>query len=383
MLDHSSINHIASREGKLFNKLDDLQSEAMSTYPELSRFSVAVIGEQHVSNYYVHDALVDKGRYDFKQDKLQDSSQLAAIAFSAQTRTIRDMQQMVQTKRIKELVRIGHRSSYTFPISHRGKTLGFVFLNAQQAAFFDRKEVVGDMAFFCQSVANLFVQLFQQQEHFRTSLAVALKMGHARDPETSEHLKRMGIYSELIARYLSVLSSEVTHQFIHRIGLYAPYHDIGKYLIPDEILYSDKRFNEQERLIMNRHTLYGEEIIEQVVSLSGADIVSEEEIRFIKNIVRHHHEHYDGSGLPDALAFEDIPLEARIVTLADVFDALLSRRAYKPAWPINQVIDYIHEYTSKMFDPLCVEVLLENLEEFLSIRAKYVDSSASENMLAS
>lgn len=383
MLDHSSFNHVASREGKLCHKLDDLQSSAMSAYPELSRFSIALMGEQGVSNYYVHDALVEQGCYDYSQDKLHERSQLAAMAYSAHTRTIRDMRQVVQTKRIRELVRIGHRSSYTFPISHQGKTLGFVFLNARDTAFFDRREVLGDMAFLCQTVANLFVQLFQQQEHFRTSLAVALKMGHARDPETSEHLKRMGMYSELIARYLSASSCEVTCQFIHRIALYAPYHDIGKYMIPDEILYSDKRFNEQERLIMNRHTLYGEEIIEQVVSLSGVNVVSEEEIGFIKNIVRHHHEHYDGSGLPDALAFEEIPLEARIVTLADVFDALLSRRAYKPAWTVNQVVEYIHDHTAKLFDPRCVDVLMDNLEEFLLIRAKYVDSSSHENMLAS
>lgn len=159
-------------------------------------------------------------------------------------------------------------------------------------------------------------------------------MGHARDPETKEHLIRMGKYSEQLARTLSHSNNSITHQFVHRIRLYAPFHDIGKYRIPDNVLFSTGRFSEEERAIMNNHTLYGEEMINDVVSLSHHCSMCSDEIQFIKNIVRHHHERFDGSGLPDGLSHTAIPLEARIVTLADVFDALMSKRAYKHAWSL-------------------------------------------------
>lgn len=208
-------------------------------------------------------------------------------------------------------------------------------------------------------------------------------MGHARDPETKEHLTRMGMYSELLARFLSTSLSEISHQFIHRIRLYAPFHDIGKYLIPDDILYSDRRFTPEERAVMNNHTIYGEQIIDEVVQLSGTKTVSEGEIQFIKNIVRHHHECFNGKGLPDALRSDSIPLEARIVTLADVFDALLSKRAYKPAWELSEVIEYIKLQKGKMFDPMCVDVLLANLDQFMEIRSKYLDKIDSRELIAS
>jgi HD-GYP domain-containing protein (c-di-GMP phosphodiesterase class II) len=175
----------------------------------------------------------------------------------------------------------------------------------------------------------------------------------------------------------------VTHPFIHRIRLYAPFHDIGKYMIPDEILYSNRRYTPQEREIMNRHTVYGEGIIDDVISLSSVNSVSSEEIAFIKNIVRHHHEHFNGKGLPDGLKGESIPLEARIVTLADVFDALLSKRAYKPAWSVEQVVEYIEENEGVIFDPQCVRVLVSNLELFLDIRATYVDRAEAVDAIAS
>ena len=134
---------------------------------------------------------------------------------------------------------------------------------------------------------------------------------------------------------------------------------------------------------MNRHTVYGEGIIDDVISLSSVNSVSGEEIAFIKNIVRHHHEHFYGKGLPDGLKGESIPLEARIVTLADVFDALLSKRAYKPAWSVEQVVEYIEENEGVIFDPQCVRVLVSNLELFLDIRATYVDRAEAVDAIAS
>ena len=207
-------------------------------------------------------------------------------------------------------------------------------------------------------------------------------MGHARDPETKEHLIRMGKYSEQLARTLSHSNNEITHQFIHRIRLYAPFHDIGKYRIPDNVLFSTGSFTKEERAIMNNHTLYGEEMVNDVVALSHHSSMCMDEIQFIKNIVRHHHERFDGRGLPDGLSQDAIPLEARIVTLADVFDALMSKRAYKHAWSLNDVMAYIEAHTGSMFDPECVSALKQNLEHFMSIREQYNDEIQPHIMTA-
>lgn len=383
MFDYTAFNQTAAQNQDIISKLNEIYALAMKSYPPLSRFSIALIGNNTVSNYYVRDKLADIGRYDYLEQELRENSSLTSIAFTANIRIVDCLHDMLQTERIKELIKLGHSSSYTFPISYQGKTIGFIFFNASEDGFFSLSDSQRDFAYLSQLIAGLFVQLYENQKHFQSTLAVALNMGHARDPETQEHLTRMGMYSELIARLLSETVAEVTHPFIHRIRLYAPFHDIGKYMIPDEILYSNRRYTPQEREIMNRHTVYGEGIIDDVISLSSVNSVSGEEIAFIKNIVRHHHEHFNGKGLPDGLKGESIPLEARIVTLADVFDALLSKRAYKPAWSVEQVVEYIEENEGVIFDPQCVRVLVSNLELFLDIRATYVDRAEAVDAIAS
>ncbi|MFA0521136.1 HD-GYP domain-containing protein, partial [Vibrio sp. 10N.222.55.E8] len=110
-----------------------------------------------------------------------------------------------------------------------------------------------------------------------------------------------------------------------------------------------------------------EEMINDVLSLFHDNSLCCEEAQFIKNIVRHHHERFDGKGLPDGLSKTEIPLEARIVTLADVFDALISKRVYKRAWSPDEVMRYIETHNGSMFDPECVEALKQNLDDFMSI----------------
>lgn len=383
MFNYSFLNHIAAQDLALIPKLDSIYEHVITSYPQMSRFSIALMGEKSVSNYYVKDSMTEIGRYDFEEQELCDNSSLTSIAYTANVRIVSDLRKMLPTDRIRELIKLGHRSSYTYPISYQGKTIGFIFVNAKETGFFTRSDVERDFAYLSQIVANQFIQLFENQRHFQSSLEIALKMGHARDPETKQHLTRMGMYSELLARFLSKTVDDISHQFIHRIRLYAPLHDIGKYMIPDEILYSNARFTNEERAVMNNHTIFGEEIIDQVVELSGSKTVTGGEIQFIKNIVRHHHESYNGKGLPDSLQADSIPLEARIVTLADVFDALLSKRAYKPAWELSEVIEYVKFQKGKMFDPMCVDALLTNLDQFMEIRAKHLDEVESRELIAS
>ncbi|HDY7613656.1 TPA: HD domain-containing protein [Vibrio vulnificus] len=376
MLDYLAMNSIAAQDKDIVTILDELFLHCVERYPTFSRFSVALLGDKKASNYYVQDRLLSKQtsqQLDYVDHELRIDSALTGLAYNNSIRIVDNLSTMVQTERVSRLLSIGHRSSYTVPLNYRNKTLGFIFYNAATSSFFSNDNIQKDFAFLSNLVAHLFIHLHENQKHFQSALSIALNMGHARDPETKEHLIRMGKISELLARLLAHQKPEITHQFIHRIRLYAPFHDIGKYKIPDHILFSDKRFTAEERQIMNMHTIYGEEMIEEVIHLANAELVSDDEVAFIKHIVRHHHEAFNGEGLPDQLAEQSIPLEARIVTLADVFDALLSRRAYKPAWSVDAVMDYIRANTGRLFDPECVSALIDNLEQFLAIRDRYLD----------
>ncbi|WP_394251219.1 HD-GYP domain-containing protein [Vibrio profundi] len=383
MFDYPKLSQLAAQDKNITEILDDVFQFARTYYPSLSRFSVALLGENKASNYYISDFLHHASNKDCSEHELQAQSALARMSINPEVRIINDLTAMDATERIKKLVQSGHRSSYTSPIPHRGQNLGFIFINAEQIGFFSEQNVECDIAFLTQVVTNLFVQQFENQRHFQSSLSIALNMGHARDPETKEHLTRMGKYSELLARLLSKRKSAITHQFIHRIRIYAPFHDIGKYRIPDRVLFSTEKFSDEDRKVMNNHTIYGEEIINDVVNISKNHAISQEEIQFIKNIVRHHHERFDGEGLPDSLGFSRIPLEARIVTLADVFDALLSKRAYKRAWPLSNVVSYIEQHSGGLFDPDCVQTLISHIDLFLAIRNKYGDQESSQNAIAS
>lgn len=373
MFDYSQLSKTAAQDKDITATLDDLFQLARTYYPTLSRLSVALSSENKASNYFVSDSLSQQANHHYIEHELRPGSALNRMSELPAIRVINDLSDMSHTTQIARLIQIGHNSSYTTPIYYRDHNLGFIFINATTVGFFNDQHVQAEVAFLTQLIASLFTQLYENQRHFQSSLAIALNMGHARDPETKEHLIRMGKYSEVLARALSADNKEITYQFIHRIRLYAPFHDIGKYRIPDNILFSDRKFSDDDRKVMNQHTIYGEEMIDDVISITDNHSISEEEVRFLKNIIRHHHERYDGMGLPDKLEAQQIPLEARIVTLADVFDALLSKRAYKKEWSLDEVMNYIEENSGVMFDPKCVSALKSNLELLMFIREQFSD----------
>ena len=144
----------------------------------------------------------------------------------------------------------------------------------------------------------------------------------------------------------------------------SPMHDIGKIGIPDRILLKPGKLNAQEWEIMQTHAAIGADI------LSGHD---SELMIMAKEIAISHHEKWDGSGYPNGLTGEQIPLSGRIVAVSDVFDALTSERPYKKAWPVEEAIEEIKRGASKHFDPELVEVFLQVLPEILDVRTRYIE----------
>jgi len=206
--------------------------------------------------------------------------------------------------------------------------------------------------------------IVQQRTHEvrQSRLEIMQLLGRAaefRDNETGAHILRMSHVSSLLAQRLGWRDSEC------ELMLNAsPLHDIGKIAIPDSILLKPGPLSTEEREIMNTHTVKGAAI------LCSSD---NEMIRKAAEIALAHHEKWDGSGYPYRLKAASIPESARIVAVADVFDALTSVRPYKPAWPVDRALDFIRQQKGLHFDPAVVEALFASLDDVLGIRKQFVD----------
>ncbi|HPN83419.1 MAG TPA: HD domain-containing protein [Spirochaetota bacterium] len=196
----------------------------------------------------------------------------------------------------------------------------------------------------------------QKIERITIALVNALEDANLlNDADTGNHIKRVSKYSAVIARAYGCAP-----EYVRKIELYASLHDIGKVGIPDEILKKRGSFEDDEFERMKQHVLIGFRMLD-----------SEDLDAMAKNIVRYHHEKWDGTGYIEGLAGETIPLEARIVALADVYDALTSRRAYKPAYCEKETEDIIRAGAGKHFDPAIVDVFFTRIESIISIRDEY------------
>ncbi|MDZ7615933.1 MAG: HD domain-containing protein, partial [Patescibacteria group bacterium] len=192
------------------------------------------------------------------------------------------------------------------------------------------------------------------------------KLAESRDPETGEHLDRMRRYSKLLAELLledSEYSDRIDSAFVAGIYQASPLHDIGKVGIPDAILLKPGRLTFEEFEIMKRHAVIGYETLCE----AAAQGPSGGFLDMAADVARHHHEKFDGTGYPDGLAGEEIPLSARIVAMADVFDALTSARVYKPAFDPGVAKALIEKESGKHFDPEIVKAFQRGYDQFLEI----------------
>jgi putative two-component system response regulator len=193
----------------------------------------------------------------------------------------------------------------------------------------------------------------------KESMAILSRAAEFRDNETAQHNIRIGLYCELLATRTG-LSSEHCKLILQA----SPLHDVGKIGIPDKVLLKPGRLTKREFTIIKTHCEIGCRIL--------ADTKSEV-FQLGKIIAASHHEKYDGSGYPNGLREESIPLEGRITAICDVFDALTSKRIYKEAMTTEKALDIMQEKRGRHFDPQLLDIFLNNIEEILEIRKKYQD----------
>jgi HD-GYP domain-containing protein (c-di-GMP phosphodiesterase class II) len=160
--------------------------------------------------------------------------------------------------------------------------------------------------------------------------------------------------------------------YIEHVFMFSPLHDLGKVGIPDRVLLKPGGLDPEERAIMNTHSTKGREMIDQMVANFGLDGL--QHIDILRNIAQYHHEAVDGSGYPEGRRGGSIPLEARIVAVADVFDALTSRRPYKKAWSNEEAFAYLQRVAGEKLDRECVEALLAHREEVELIQQLFAEN---------
>jgi HD-GYP domain-containing protein (c-di-GMP phosphodiesterase class II) len=209
------------------------------------------------------------------------------------------------------------------------------------------------------------------------------KLADSRDPETGDHLERIAIYSTTLASALREnpnYKQKISPSLVRLIGISSALHDIGKVGIADSILRKPGKLTDDERREMQTHSVIGGDCLTEIERRLGRSNFLE----MAREIAMAHHERWDGSGYPNGLSREEIPLAARIVSIADVYDALASRRVYKPAMTHAKCVQIIREGAGTQFDPRMVEVWLKVADQFRDLAIRYTrpDSRAGASGFA-
>lgn len=295
--------------------------------------------------------------------KLNETS-LGKLIESGEARVINDLEKHTEGRPLKLYNRIileaGIRSSITLPLQVSNEPVGIIFFSSTQINAYTQ-EHVNFLKTLVNSIAISFNQnIFINDLVFSSILALA-KLAEARDEDTGEHLDRMKQYARLIAELLyenNVYPGEITPEYFDQIERFSPLHDIGKVGIQDRILLKPGKLTEEEYEEMKQHTLYGASVLraaEENIAKRGKHLFG-----LGIEIAEGHHEKWDGTGYPAGKKGLEIPLSARIVAVADVFDALTSKRPYKQAFSFEASMNIIEDGKGKHFDPKIAEVFLAN-----------------------
>jgi putative two-component system response regulator len=226
----------------------------------------------------------------------------------------------------------------------------------------------------------------------QASIRALASLGETRDSETGHHILRTQLYIELLGQRLQThprYAAALAPAKLKLIVDAAPLHDIGKIGIRDEILLKPGKLTPEEFAVMKTHAALGGEALNRALREAvrnreaasdvhpGAGEAPLEFLQVARDIALCHHEKWDGSGYPAGLAGDAIPVSARLMALADVFDALISRRVYKAAMPLDDVRRIIAEGRGKHFDPAIVDIFFDSIEDFVQIARRYADDAGS------
>ena len=354
------------------DKLDHIHDILQHQFPALQRITVAVY-DRH-SDLLKTFCCSDRRHNPLRKyaAPLADSPALHALVQSGRPRVIEDLSAYDSGRPGSQphIVSEGFRSSYTMPMQMDGRFAGLLFFDATEPGYFT-PAVLATIDPFVHVVALTVVRELSVGRTLMAAIKTARAFAEQRDASTGAHLDRMSRYARLIALDMAD-SHDLSDETIEFIFLFAPLHDIGKIGIPDRILLKPGKLDPVEFEAMKQHVDVGRTIVEQMIDDFGFDEFGN--VAILRNIVHHHHEAFDGSGYPDGLQKDAIPVEARIIAVADVFDALTSRRPYKEAQSNEASLAQMEELAGSKLDPRCLKALHRNPAGLAEVQAQFEEN---------
>ncbi|TJY59008.1 HD domain-containing protein [Sinimarinibacterium sp. CAU 1509] len=359
----------------LNQRLQRLHQEIQACFPAITRVSVALFDPATTELRTFLYSPANQSPLSHYRIKLPEAGWLFSLSRNRKSRILNDLgtTDLGEQEHSRRIASGHYQASYTVPIYDEDHFLGFVFFNADHSDSF-KPRVVAQLDLFVHIISLMVERSLQAVTTLTGGMHLLRQISHFRNDETGSHLSRMAYYSELIARELA---ARVGHDddWVEHVRLFAPMHDIGKITTPDAILLKPGKLTEAEFDVMRQHPVRGETILRTL--LQDLNLVGMPYVEGLLHIARHHHERWDGTGYPDRLSGSAIPVEARIVAVADVFDALTTKRCYKDAWPLERARALLEEGSGRHFDPECVEAFVSHMDQVVQIRERFPVTSTS------
>ncbi|MDX1252643.1 MAG: HD domain-containing protein [Gammaproteobacteria bacterium] len=357
----------------LTKKLEFVHEAIRERFAFVDRIAVALYDPKtDLLKTFLHSSGGDRPLSHY-QARLSETESLGEILERGRPRVVNDLRWfgLGDQEHTQRIARQGYRASYTMPMYSRGQFFGFLFFNSYTAEAFS-EEVLRQLDPLGHLISLTILQELSSMYTLLATVRTARDIAHVRDSETGSHLDRMSRYARLIAKNLAGKHG-LSDKFIEDIFVFSPLHDIGKIGIPDDVLLKPASLTPPERELMKTHTLRGRELIDRM--LGNFELAGMPNIDMLRNIAEYHHEALDGSGYPHGMRHDEIPLEARIVAVADIFDALTSRRPYKRAWTNDEAFDMLRNLSGLKLDPDCVEALARSRAEVEEIQCRFGEDS--------
>ncbi|MGD8743687.1 MAG: HD domain-containing protein [Granulosicoccaceae bacterium] len=366
---HNDVLNALNEHKPLREKLITAHEVVKQRFPFIQRISLTLYDpETSVLKTYMHSS----GNGDplaHYQTLLDEAPSLKKIIEQNRPRVVNNMVTFEDGshEHTRRIGRHGYAASYTMPMYNNGVFFGFLFFNSDTPDVFTEL-TLREIDVFGHMIALMVISELNSVHTLTAAVKTAGNIVHVRDPETGSHIDRMSRYSRMIATHLAN-DHELDDIYIEHVFMFAPLHDIGKVAIPDDILLKKGALTEEETRIMQTHSRVGREMIDEIVNNFGLESI--ENVDILRNIAEFHHEAVNGSGYPDHLSDGNIPLEARIVAVADVFDALTSKRPYKEAWSNDQAFAMLQKLAGEKLDTDCVQALMDNREAVEDIQRRF------------
>lgn len=284
---------------------------------------------------------------------------------------LRQFKNKPKSRSLELITKEGIKSNIIYPLITDENVIGFLFFSSVKKNHFNAKtKKIGEK--IAMQLASLLDKTYLTKRIFSEITVGFAGLVEKKDTETGEHLSRMVEYSSFIAKLLvnhPKQAYSVNKLFVRDIENHAAVHDIGKVGIPDSILKKPDKLSKEEWEIMKKHPTIGGDIFSSLKE--GLQIFEKDFFSVAENITRYHHEKWDGSGYPENLKADKIPLEARIVAIADVFDALTSKRSYKEAYSFEKSFNILKDMSGSHLDPNLMKILEKNIDKFKKLYKKY------------